>query len=47
VLSASDNPAIDRGGFSGSASPDTIAIDSLVVFAGGGGTAEGVLTMTR
>ncbi len=41
------SPAIDRVYFSGSASPDTIAIDYLVVFAGGSGTAEGVLTMTR
>jgi len=41
------SPGIDRVYFSGSASPDTIAIDYLVVFAGGNGTAEGVLTMAR
>lgn len=41
------NPGVDRVYFSGSVSPDTIAIDYLVVFAGGNGTAEGILTMTR
>jgi hypothetical protein len=41
------NPAIDDVVFSGSASPDTIAMDYVVLFAGGGGTAQGILTMTR
>ena len=41
------NPGVDRVYFSGSASPDTIAIDYLVVFSGGSGTAEGILNMVR
>lgn len=41
------NAGIDRVYFSGTASPDTIAMDYLIIFAGGGGTAEGTLTMTR
>jgi len=41
------SPSIDRVYFSGSVSPDTIAIDYVVMFAGGGGAAEGALTMSQ
>jgi len=40
------NPDISRFDFSGTATRERVTINYTVVFAGGGGTAEGVLTLT-